>query len=151
MSRWLVVRAAARAIAIPIAVVEEVVALPDPLPVPGRTAAVRGVVPIRGRLLPLASLAAGIGMAEAETPNGGGPGVVLRVSGRRLVLAVDEVRDLVAAPIEALPHGWEGGWAGAALRESATLVPVLDVDWLLQRLDRGADRPAKEAEGATTA
>jgi purine-binding chemotaxis protein CheW len=151
VSRWLVVRAATRTIAIPVAVVEEVVELPNPLPVPGRTAAVRGVVPIRGRLLPLASLAAGIGMAEVATHSAGGPGVVLRVAGRRLVLAVDEVRDLVAAPLEALPHGWEGGWAGAALRESAALVPVLDLDWLLQRLDRAADRPAREAEGASTA
>jgi chemotaxis signal transduction protein len=149
MSSWLLVRAAARLIAIPVEAVEEVVELPDPLPVPGRTAAVRGVVPIRGRLLSLASLAAGIGMAGAE--GSGRAGVVLRTGGQRLVLEVEEVMDLVAAPVEALPRGWEGGWAGAALRSSATVVPVLDPEWLLRRLDRGAEGPARAGEGVTTA
>jgi chemotaxis signal transduction protein len=149
MSSWLMVGAAARTIAIPVAVVEAVVELPDPLPVPGRTSATRGVVPIRGRLLPLASLAAGIGMASAPAP--GRVGVVLRIGGRRLVLEVDEVTDLVAAPMEALPHGWEGGWANAALRGRATLVPILDPAWLLQRLDQDAEQPVREAEGVKTA
>jgi purine-binding chemotaxis protein CheW len=148
MNRWLVVRAAARAIAIPAVGVEEVVELPAVLPVPGRTSAIRGVVPIRGRLLPLASLAAGIGMAGPPAEEG--VGVVLRIGGRHLVLAVDEVTDLVAAPMEALPHGWEGGWAGAALRGPASLVPILDPEWLLQRLERAGDRPAREPEGVTT-
>jgi len=147
MSRWLVVVADSRTIAIPVGVVEEVVALTAPLPVPGRTAATRGVVPVRGRLLLLANLAAAIGMAGAS----GGAGVALRVGGRRLVLEVDEVTDLVAAPVEPLPHGWEGGWASAALRRRATLVPILDPAWLLQRLDDDAERPMREAEGVTTA
>jgi chemotaxis signal transduction protein len=149
MSRWLVVAAASRTIAIPVGVVEEVVELTDPLPVPGRTAATRGVVPVRGRLLPLASLAAGIGMASAPGP--GGAGVVLRVGGRRLVLEVDEVTDLVAAPVEPLPHGWEGGWASAALRGGTMLVPILDPEWLVQRLDEDAERPMREGEGVKTA
>jgi purine-binding chemotaxis protein CheW len=148
MSRWLVVRAAARAVAIPAATVEEVVELPEALPVPGRTAAVRGVIPIRGRLLPLASLAAGIG--TAGTLAEAGAGVVLRIGSRRLVLAVDEVRDLIAAPMEPLPHGWEGGWASAALREPAGLVPILDPEWLLQRLEPDAGGPARESEGVST-
>ena len=148
MSSWLVVRAAARVIAIPATAVEEVVALPDALPVPGRTGAVRGVVPIRGRLLPLASLADAIGLAGAPRAEAG---VVLQAGGRRLVLAVDEVIDLVTVPMEGLPHGWEGGWASAALRGPASLVPILDPAWLLQRLERDADRPEQEAEGVTTA
>jgi chemotaxis signal transduction protein len=149
MSRWLVVGAASRTIALPVAVVEEVVELPDVLPAPGRTSATRGVVPIRGRLLPLASLAAGIGIAGAPAP--GRVGVVLRIGGQRLVLEVDEVTELVAAPREALPHGWEGGWANAALRGRATLVPILDPAWLLQRLDQDAEQPVREAEGVKTA
>jgi chemotaxis signal transduction protein len=149
MSRWLIVRAAARMVAIPVTAVEEVVELPDPLPAPGRTDAVCGVVPIRGRLLPLASLAVGIGTAGRAAT--GRAGVVLRTGGRRLVLDVDEVTDLVTSPVEALPHGWEGGWASGALRRAATLVPILDPEWLVARLEGDAGRPAREAEGVTTA
>jgi chemotaxis signal transduction protein len=50
---WLVVRSAERTLALPVGMVEELVAVPPPLSVPGVVAAVRGVAPFQGRLVPL--------------------------------------------------------------------------------------------------
>jgi chemotaxis signal transduction protein len=136
--RWLVVRAAGRAIAIPVAGVEAAVDVPPPLPAPGRAVGMRGVVPIRGRLVALAHLGSvlGIGPMAAEV---GSLGVVVRREGWRLVLEVDDLVDLVDAPAEGLPRGWEGAWANGALRTGGGVIPVLDVDWLVERLARGAE------------
>jgi len=69
----------------------------------------------------------------------GAIGVAVRAAGRRLVMEVDEVIDLVESPEERLPRGWQGSWATNALRRGGDIVPVLDVEWVVERLLRGAE------------
>jgi hypothetical protein len=52
---------------------------------------------------------------------------------------VDEVTELTAAAEEPLPHGWRGRWASGAVRQTGTLVPILDLGWLGERLAKGAE------------
>jgi len=136
VSRWLVVRSAGRQIAVPAETVDAVIELPVPLPAPGLLRAVRGVVPLRGVLTPVAHLAAAI--ADTAPPTAVcAVGVAVLVAGRRLVLEVDDAVDLQSATAEPLPEGWRGRWAASAIRGGEGLVPTLDVDWLAARI-RGA-------------
>jgi chemotaxis signal transduction protein len=138
MTRWLIVRAAGREIALPVAVVDEVVEIETPLPAPAVGATVRGLVPIRGRLVPVVHLASAVGIGELG-PEVASLGVAVQATGRRLVMEVDEVIDLVVSADERLPRGWQGRWATTALRRGGDLVPVLDVEWIVERLLRGAE------------
>lgn len=138
MSGWLVVRSADRVVALPVAQVEELVPVPPPLPVPAVLAAVRGVAPFRGRLVPLVHLAAAVGNGPPP-PEPGGTGVAVRLAGGRVLLEVDEATELTGVAEEPLPRGWRGRWASGAVRQEGTLVPILDLGWLAERLTGGAE------------
>lgn len=142
MNTCIVVRSGDRALALPIAAVEEVVTLETPLAAPGVVAAVRGVVAVRGKLLPVAHLGAMLADAAAP-PEAGTAGLVVASAERRFVLEVDEAVDLVTVAPEALPHGWRDTWASTAVRTTGTLVPVIDLEWVAGRLTRpvGKDGP----------
>jgi chemotaxis signal transduction protein len=137
VSGWLVVRSAERTLALPVGMVEELVAVPPPLSVPGVVAAVRGVAPFQGRLVPLVHLGAAISGAPPP-PALGTTGVAVRLDGRRVLLEVDDATELTAADAEPLPHGWRGRWASSAVRQGGTLVPILDPAWLAERLTGGS-------------
>jgi chemotaxis signal transduction protein len=133
VTEYMVVRSEDRTVALPVAAVEEVFPLDRVLAAPGVLAAVRGVVPVRERLLPVAHL--GALLADAASPgHAGATGVVVTTAGGRIVLEVDDAEDLVATPTEALPHGWRGLWATTAIRRAGVLIPVVDVAWLTERL-----------------
>jgi len=136
MSAWLVVRSADRVVALPVAAVEELVTVPASLPVPAVLAAVRGVAPWRGRLVPLVHLGAVVGNVAPPVALGT-TGVAVRVAGRRVLLEVEEAAELTAGDEEPLPHGWRGRWAAGAVRQAGTLVPILDFGWLAERLTGG--------------
>ena len=141
MSRWLIVRAAGRAIALPVTAVDGVVEVPPPIPVPAHGPAVRGVVPLRGRLVPLVHLAAAVGLGE-PMPAASAVGVALRTNAGRFVVEVDDVTDLAMTAPVALPRGWQHGWATHAVRRAGEVVPVLDVDWVVEHLVHGAEGSA---------
>jgi hypothetical protein len=44
--------------------------------------------------------------------------------------------------VEALPRGWQGLWATTAVRRAGALVPIVDVEWLADRLARPAEAVA---------
>jgi chemotaxis signal transduction protein len=133
MTGHVVVRSEARVLALPVAAVEEVIVLDRVLAAPGAQPAVRGVAPVRDRLLPVAHL--GALLDDAAGPGRrGNTGVVIATDGGRFVLEVDEAEDLVTLATEALPGGWRGLWATAALRRAGELIPVIDVTWLTDRL-----------------
>jgi chemotaxis signal transduction protein len=133
VTAWVLVRSGARIVALPVGAVAEVLALGPAMAAPGVAAAIRGVVPVRGRLLPVAHLGTLLGggappLAPAAT------GVVVEIAGRRFVLEVDAADDVVTAPVEALPRGWQGRWATTVVRRAGALIPVVDVEWLADRL-----------------
>jgi chemotaxis signal transduction protein len=136
VSASLLLRAGTRVLAVPVAAVDEVLILEPPLAAPGMVPAVRGVVPVRGRLVPLAHLGA---LLAGGPPPGerGAVGVAVSVGARRFVLEVDEASDVLQETPEALPAGWGGRWASAAVRRGGALVPVVDLEWVAARLDGG--------------
>lgn len=130
--RFLVVRAGGERYGLRLEVVREVVDVAPPRPVPARTTALRGVMPLRDRhcsLLHLASLLSGSAppAALAETA------VVVLVGGVAMALEVDDVEDVVesaATRVGAAPAAWaEGVW-----RVGEELVTVLDLGVLAERL-----------------
>ena len=134
MTDYVVVRSETRTVALPVTEVEEVLVLDRVLSAPGVMAAVRGVAPVRDRLLPVAHLGALLEDTAAPA-HAGATGVVIATEGGRFVLEVDDAEDLVTVPTEALPHGWRGLWATTAIRRAGALIPVVDVAWLAERLE----------------
>lgn len=93
----------------------------------------RGVVKVRGQMLPVVHLGALLNdhtPPEEET----GTMVVTRFRGRRVAFEVDDadavVRDL---PIP-VPPGSELPWASGLARYHEALIPILDVELLGERL-----------------
>jgi len=138
VSGCLIVRSGGEALALAVADVEEVLELGPPLPAPATARGVRGVVPVRGRLVPLAHLGALL-RRRAAPDEAGTVGVAVRAAGRRLVLEVDEAVDLVPRPPEALPAGWGTAWATQGIRHGGRLVPVVDLDAVAARLLAGGE------------
>ena len=133
MSGYLLVRADGRQYGLPIEEVVEVVDRAAPEPVPGGQRAVRGVVKVRGQMLPVVHLGALLNdriPPEEET----GTMVVTRFSDRRVAFEVDDadavVRDL---PIP-VPPGSELPLASGLAHYHDALIPVLDVELLGARL-----------------
>jgi purine-binding chemotaxis protein CheW len=89
--RALVVRVGADRVRLPVAAVQEVVDAPQPTPLPGAPAGLRGVVALRGRVVPLWDGAALLGLVGG----GGALCAHLRVDGVHLGLLVDAVEGLV--------------------------------------------------------
>jgi len=132
------VRSGARTLALPVGAVEEVLPLGPALAAPGVAAAVRGVVPVHGRLLPVVHLGTLLG-GGVPPDEAGSTGVVVATGGRRFVLEVDAADELVTLPGETLPRGWQGLWATTAVRRAGALLPVVDVEWLADRLARSRE------------
>ncbi len=140
MSGYLLVRADGRQYGLPIEEVVEVVDRAGSEPVPGGQRAVRGVVKVRGQMLPVVHLGA---LLHDRTPpeEETGTMVVTRFSGRRVAFEVDDadavVRDL---PIP-VPPGTELPLASGLAHYREALIPILDVKLLGERLvtaNRGA-------------
>lgn len=118
--------------ALPVDEVTEVSELPARTPVPGAPGTVLGVASLRGQVLPVADLAAILGVARSERP---GRMVVAQVGGRRAGLAVDAVTDVGALPAASEPAGGRH-LTGAALVEG-DLVGLLAVESVLEAIGGG--------------
>jgi purine-binding chemotaxis protein CheW len=82
-------------------VVREIIAASEPTRIPGASAAVLGLVNVRGTLVPVIDAAAAIGLAAQPAA----PTLVLvERNSRPVALAVEEVLDLVTVPASALDH-----------------------------------------------
>ena len=136
MSGYLLVRANGRQYGLPIEEVVEVVDGAASEPIPGGQRAVRGIVKVRGQMLPVVHLGA---LLHDHTPpeKEAGTMVVTHCSDRRVAFEVDDadavVRDL---PIP-VPPGGEWPWASGFARYHEALIPILNVELLGQRLVTG--------------
>jgi len=113
--------------------VVEVVSIADVRPIPTIDPAVRGVVPVRGRMVPLVHLGALLDGAPCSIATGA-TGVVVAVSGRRVCLEVEEAELLVREPVLPVPSGETLPWAVGIARVGEDLVPLLDVAAISSRL-----------------
>lgn len=138
MKGYLLVRAEGRLYGLPVGRVLEVADAGAVLDVPRALPAVRGLTPLRGRLVPLIHLAALLagGAAPAEPGRtvvlvelGGGGG-----GGRQVAFEVDDADAVVREPALPVPRGQSLPWAVGVAEQNGTLVPILDLEALGDRI-----------------
>lgn len=131
--RYLLVRAGGRDIGLEVAEVLEVVDLDDTFAVPTTDPALRGVVAVRERLVPVVSLSAVLVGGECP-PARGEVGVLARAGRQRICLEVDGAEAVMAEDVVPVPAGETLPWAMGVARRDGTLVPILDLKALGARL-----------------
>ncbi len=138
MSRgYLLVRVDGKEYGLPLARVLEVGDLADVLTVPRALAAMRGLTPLRGRLVPVVHLGALLGDRSAPDERGRAAVLVELGAGegtRRVAFEVDDADDVVRDPPLPVPPGESLPWASGVARRRGTLVPILDLDALGDRI-----------------
>src|SRR5262245_37709336 len=143
-------RCGAVTFALPIATVREIVMVPEITPVPETGRFVRGIINLRGRILPVLDLAPRLGIGAGPTPPDGRILVVEHDREHPIGLLVDDASEVLRVPDEAIsppPELTSGGSSGAVrgvARLPDRLLLVLDLDKVLA--DASAILPPLPAE-----
>jgi chemotaxis signal transduction protein len=138
---YLLVRSEGKPYGLPVNRVLEVGDATEVLSVPRKLPAVRGLTPLRGRLVPLIHLGAflaGRAAPVAET-SGVRTIVLVEIAGRQVALEVDDADAVVREEPLPVPRGqmlpWATGVAAPPQGGSGEeLVPILDLDALGDRI-----------------
>ncbi|MBA2457883.1 MAG: chemotaxis protein CheW [Gemmatimonadales bacterium] len=136
-SAYLLVRAGGRRVGLPLAAVVEVLDPGAAYPVPALEPAVRGVVAVRGTLLPLVDLGALLAGRPCAATRGGAA-VVVQMDGRQLCLEVDDAEEVLRDAGLPVPAGAALPWAAGVARHPEGLVPLLDLTALGARITEAA-------------
>lgn len=134
---FLLVRTGGRLVGLEVAHLVEVIPLGEVHSVPVMEPAVRGLVAVRGRTVPLVHLGALLDGVPAP-PAVSSAGVVVAVDGRRVCLEIDSAEILVREPALPVPPGETLPWAVGVARHAGTLVPLLDLPAVSSRLMEAA-------------
>jgi chemotaxis signal transduction protein len=130
---YLMVRAQGEPYGLPIGQVLEVSDWGEALDVPRSHPAVRGLTPCRGRLVPLIHL--GALLAGRSAPDARGRTAVLVNLGQcHVALEVDDADEVVREAALPVSRGDDLPWASGVARHHETLVPILDLDALQDRI-----------------
>ena len=129
---FLLVRTGQRRVGLELAHVVEVIQMGGVHQVPSQERAMRGVVQVHGRMLPVVHLGA---LLEAGPcpPVSGDLAVVVLLEGRRMCLEIDAAEVVVRQPAMPVPPGSALTWAVGVARYSEELVPLLDLGALGSR------------------
>jgi purine-binding chemotaxis protein CheW len=130
---FLVVRAGGRPVGLPLEELLEVLEPTRCLPVPAREPALRGVIDVRGRLVPVVHLGALL-RGGACPPEVGEAVVIVRAGARRFGLEVDAADAVASEPTLPVPREAALPWAAALVRTAGGLVPLLDLGAVGARL-----------------
>jgi chemotaxis signal transduction protein len=140
MKGYLLVRSEGKTYGLPVARVLEVGDATEVLHIPRKLPAIRGLTPLRGRLVPLIHLGAFLTGADAP-PAATGESVVrtvvlgeLGASGRQVAFEVDDVDAVVREQPLPVPRGQTLPWAAGVGEHEDGLVPILDLDALGDRI-----------------
>jgi chemotaxis signal transduction protein len=100
---------------------------------PGLRSAVRGVTPLRGRLVPLVHLGA---LVTNTTPSQDPcPTLVLvQVDSKLLALEVEDADEVASEDLLPVPDAWQLPWACGVCQRGPAMIPVIDVELLAERL-----------------
>ena len=144
MKGYLLVRAGGQSYGLPVARVLEVGDATQVLGIPRKIPSVRGLTPLRGRLVPLVHL--GAFLTGGEVPAGesatvrtvvlvelgaGGAGGGAR---KQVAFEVDDVDAVVREQPLPVPRGQALPWASGVAAQDDGLVPILDLDALGDRI-----------------
>jgi chemotaxis signal transduction protein len=140
---YLLVRSEGKAYGLPVGRVLEVGDATEVLQIPRRLPAVRGLTPLRGRLVPLIHLGALLTGREAPQAVEGVCTIVLVElgasgvgGGRQVAFEVDDADAVVREQPLPVPRGQTLPWAAGVAQHSGEegLVPILDLDALSDRI-----------------
>ena len=136
-SGFLLVRVGQRRMGLQLSQVLEVIQVGEVHPVPVMESAVRGLVAVHGRMLPLVHLRSLLeGKSYPVSP--GTMGVVVSVGTSRICLEIEDAEVLVREPVLPVPPGEALPWAVGVARYADGLVPLLDLPALSSRLTEAA-------------
>ena len=135
MKGYLLVRAGGKAYGLPVGRVLEVSDVTEVLAVPRSLPSVRGLTPVRGRLMPLIHLGAFLtGQTAPASTSQVQTVVVVELGGRQVAFEVDDADAVVREPALPVPRGQTLPWAAGVAEQPGGLVPILDLDALGERL-----------------
>jgi chemotaxis signal transduction protein len=136
MKGYLLIRSDGKSYGLPVARVLEVGDTTEVLGVPHTLPAVRGLTPLRGRLVPIIHLGSFLTGRAAPPSSGVRTIVLVDIKGRQVALEVDDADAVVREQPLPVPHGQSLPWAsGVAQRaDGDELVPILDLDALGDRI-----------------
>lgn len=123
---FLLVRTGRRRVGLELSHVVEVIQVGAVHPVPSLEPAVRGVVPVHGRIVPVIHLGALLDAGPCP-PVFGHLVVVVMVEGRHVCLEIDDAEIVVREPALPVPPGTTLPWAIGVARHPEGLVPLLDL------------------------
>jgi chemotaxis signal transduction protein len=106
---------------------------------PSVHASVRGVTRMRGKSLPLVHLASLIAN-DAAPEKRGDTAVLGRCAGSLVAFEIDDADAVASDEQEAVPDVWRLPWVRGVVRKEGTIVPVIDLDVLGERLTSGGER-----------
>lgn len=138
MKGYLLVRSGGQAYGLPVARVLEVGDATEVLSIPRKVPSVRGLTPLRGRLVPLVHL--GAFLSGGDIPVAEDPGVrtvvlvELGAGGKQVAFEVDDVDAVVREQPLPVPRGQTLPWASGVAEQEDGLVPILDLDALGDRI-----------------
>lgn len=134
---YLLVHVDGKAYGLPLTRVLEVGDLAEVLAVPRALAAMRGLTPLRGRLVPVVHLGALMG-DRSPPPERGRAAVLVEIGAgegaRSVAFEVDDADDVVREPALPVPPGESLPWASGVARRRGALIPILDLDALGDRI-----------------
>jgi chemotaxis signal transduction protein len=133
MSGFLLVTSGARHFGLPADRVRAIIGIDALLAAPVVRPAVRGVLPLPDGLVSLVHLAAAL---DDDVPPAemGAVAVLVEGAGGRVALEVEETAAFVRQAPEPVPLAWQVPWAGGVGRHEGRLVPIVDLDVLVERL-----------------
>ena len=137
MKGYLLVRAGGQPYGLPVARVLEVGDATEVLSIPRKLRSVRGLTPLRGRLVPLVHLAAFLSGTDVPVAEGTAVRTVVLVelgAGKQVAFEVDDVDAVVREQPLPVPRGQALPWAAGVAEQPEGLVPILDLDALGDRI-----------------
>ena len=138
MKGYLLVRTEGKTYGLPVGSVLEVGDTTEVLNIPRKLPAIRGLTPLRGRLVPLIHLGAFLTGREAPADTAARVRTVVLVelgaTGRQVAFEVDDADAVVREQPLPVPRGQALPWAAGVAEQEGGLVPILDLDALGDRI-----------------
>jgi len=138
MKGYLLVRSEGKSYGLPVSRVLEVGDTTEVLNIPRKVRSVRGLTPLRGRLVPLVHLGAFLSGSDVPPAAGSAVRTVVLVelgtNGKQVAFEVDDVDAVVREQPLPAPRGQALSWAMGVAEQAGGLVPILDLDALGDRI-----------------
>ncbi|OLC40715.1 MAG: hypothetical protein AUH75_07380 [Gemmatimonadetes bacterium 13_1_40CM_4_65_7] len=134
MKGYLLVRSEGKSYGLPVGRVLEVGDATEVLSIPRKLPAVRGLTPLRGRLVPLIHLGAFLSGRPAPAVEGVLTVVLVELAGKQVAFEVDDADAVVREEPLPVPRGQTLPWAAGVAERESGLVPILDLDALGDRI-----------------